>query len=341
MTLAAAVNDAVGAFHLISAATTGERRRRADVGALVLHVVECCSDEAGCSGEAGYRFLAARACREVATLPRGAERSILRRLLLLAEQPMAERSGDALATLLAAYAGELESTQRLREAAAALALARTISAGCAEIALHAARLARRLRDPDRALVLYAEARRLDASGGVIARLARIGEAVVSADPERALGRAMREAVRAGHGEAAAVALEERARVRRAAGRRRGAIRDLCVAALRFADPVDRGRVAHELADIAMTTGDIATAREALLLALACGAGPQRAHARSRLHTMARSAGDMVGMRRWRSTAGPPALVSLAPSRVSDVVSAAGPVLARLREGLAAPSRCPA
>jgi hypothetical protein len=198
-----------------------------------------------------------------------------------------------------------------------------------------------LRDPDGALALYAEARRLDASGGVIARFASIGEAVVSADPERELGRAMRAAVQAGHGEAAAVALEERARVRRAAGRRRGAIRDLCVAALRFADPVDRGRAAHELADIAMTTGDIATAREALLLAVACGAGPQRAHARSRLHTLARTQGDMVGMRRWRGTAGPPALVSLTPSRVSGVASAAGPVLARLREGLAAPSSCPA
>jgi hypothetical protein len=73
------------------------------------------------------------------------------------------------------------------------------------------------------------------------------------------------------------------------------MRDLCVAALRFADPVDRGRVAHELADIAMTTGDIATVREALLVAVACGAGPQREHARSRLHTMARTQGDMVGM----------------------------------------------
>jgi tetratricopeptide (TPR) repeat protein len=334
-TLAAAVHDAAGAFHLIAEAATGERRRRADVGALVLHVLECCSHEAG------YRFLAARAGVEVARLAQGGERSILRRLLLLAARPMAERSGSAMATLLVDYAGELESTQRLREAAAALALARTISPGCAEIALHAARLARRLRDPERALALYAEARRLDASGGVIARFASIGEAVVSADPERGLGQAMRAAVRAGHGEAAAVALEERARVRRTAGRQRGAIRDLCVAALRFADPVDRGRVAHELADIAMATGDITTAREALLLALACGAGPQRAHARSRLHTMARSEGDMVGMRRWRSTAGPPALVSLTPSRVSGVVSVAGPVLARLREGLAAPSSCPA
>jgi hypothetical protein len=50
---------------------------------------------------------------------------------------------------------------------------------------------------------------------------------------------------------------------------------------------------------------------------------------------------MEGMRRWRSTAGPPALVSLTPQRVSGAVSAAGPVLARLREVLAALSPCPA
>jgi hypothetical protein len=202
-------------------------------------------------------------------------------------------------------------------------------------------VARRLGDPARALAFYAEARRLDGAEGEIARFASIGEAVVSGDPEGALGPAIRRAVRAGHGEAAAVGLEERARVRRAAGMRRGAIRDLCVAALRFADGIDRGRVAHELADIAMTTGDLATAREALLLALACGAPSQREHARSRLHTMARNQGDRVGMRRWRSMAGPPALVSLAPSRTSGATSAAGPVLARLRERLDAPVPCPA
>jgi tetratricopeptide (TPR) repeat protein len=350
--LAAAVHDTAGAFHLIADGATGERRRRADVGALVLRVVESCLGR-----EPAHGFLSARAAAEVSRLPRGGERAILRRLLLLADVPVAERSGAllaersgtaltqrpdaALAGLLVDYACELESTQRLPEADAALALARAMVPGCAEAALHAGRVARRLGDPARALAFYAEARRLDGAEGEIARFASIGEAVVSGDPEGALGPAIRRAVRAGHGEAAAVGLEERARVRRAAGMRRGAIRDLCVAALRFADGIDRGRVAHEMADIAMTTGDLATAREALLLALACGAPSQREHARSRLHTMARNQGDRVGMRRWRSMAGPPALVSLAPSRISGATSAAGPVLARLRERLDAPVPCPA
>jgi hypothetical protein len=334
MTLDSAVRDTAGTFHLIADTATGERRRRADVGALVLRVVESCLGR-----KAAYGFLSARADVEVAALPRGGERTILRLLLQLAAAPAAARTGAALAALLVDYACELEATQRLQEADAALALARTMVPGCAETALHAGRVARRLGDPARAVARYAEARRLDGAGGAIAPFAAIGEAVVSADPEVALGRAIRRAVRACHGEAAAVGLEERARVRRAAGKARGAIRDLCVAALRFTDGVDRGRVAHEIADVAMTAGDMTTAREALLLAVTCGTASQREHARSRLHSMARREGDRIGMRRWRSTAGPPALVSLTPSRVSSVVSAAGPVLARLRDRLSAPAPC--
>jgi hypothetical protein len=333
MTLDSAVCDTAGTFHLIADAATGERRRRADVGALVLRVVESCLGRKPACG-----FLTARANVEVGGLPRGVERTILQRLLQLAAAPAADRPG-AVAGLVVDYACELESTQRLEEADAALALARAMVPGCAETALHAGRVARRLGDPARAVTLYAEARRLDGAGGAIARFASIGEAAVSAEPEVALGRAIRRAVRACHGEAAAVGLEARARVRRAAGEGRGAIRDLCVAALRFDDGIDRGRVAHEMADIAMAAGDMTTAREALLLAVTCGTVSQREHARSRLLSAARREGDRIGMRRWRSTAAPPALVSLTPSRFTSVVSAAAPVLARLRDRLAAPAPC--
>jgi len=330
-TFASALHDTAGAFQQISDGATGERRRRATVGAMALRVVQ-----SALNAEPGYGFLAIRAAAELGTLPRGAERSILRRLVLLAEDGVEAECGAPLSSLLVDYACELETTQRLPEADAALTLARTVTPGCAEIALHAGRVARKLREPERALQLYVEAQTLDTGGGTIARLAAIGEAVVSADPERALARAIRRAVRAGDAEAAAVALEERARVRRADGRRGDAIRDLCVAVLRFADPVDRARVAHELTDIAMTMGDVETAREALLLAVTCGDGPQRDHARSRLHTLARSHGDEIGMRRWR-TFGRPSLVSLTTSRTAAVCSPAARVLARLREGLEAKS----
>ncbi|CAN5789116.1 hypothetical protein BH23GEM3_BH23GEM3_20550 [soil metagenome] len=320
-TIASAVQVAAGAFQLISESSAGERARRAFTGALVLRVVEQALD-----GTNAFGFVAARAAAEIDSLPRGAERSILRRLLLMAE----EGAECSLALLLVDYAYELETTRRLPEADAALALARSVAADNAEIALHAGRVARKLRDHNRALELYVCARELDAAGGTISRLAAICEAVVSPDPERALARAIRGAVCAGDAEAAAVGLEERARVRRSGGKRREAARDLCMAALRFQDPVDRARVAHELADVAVGTGDTLAAREALLLAVSCGDAPQRDHAQSRLHTLSRDLGDEVGMRRWRSFKRP-MLVSLSLSRTTAAPSSAALILARWRE----------
>jgi tetratricopeptide (TPR) repeat protein len=333
--LTSAVHDAAGTLQRISESTSGERGRRASAGALVLRVVE-----AALENDTAYRFLALRAAVELETLPRGVERSTLRRLLLLAEEEATDSCGGALASMLVDYAYELETTKRLQEADAALALARGVAPSCAEVALHAGRVARKLREPERALELYGRARELDAAGGALARLASIGEAVVSVDAERALGKVIRAAVRAGDAEAAAVGLEERARVRRAAGKRREAVRDLCIAALRFTDAVDRARVAHELADVAVAMGDVRTAREALLLALVCGDASQRDHARSRLHTLSRDQGDEVGMRRWRSF-GRPSLVSLSLKRPAAAPSAAAAILARRREWLENPAALPA
>ncbi|HEX7242303.1 MAG TPA: hypothetical protein VF263_18595 [Longimicrobiaceae bacterium] len=319
--LAAAV-----ALQQISDTVPGERGRRAAAGALVLRAVERTAER----GEASS-FLARRAASEVAELPRGGERAALNRLLLLldAEEVAAER----LAAPLVQYAGELERTRRLPEADAALALARTVAPGDAEVSLHAGRVARKLGDRERALELYREASERDGGEGAIARLAAIGEAVVSAAPERALSRVVRRALRAGDAEAAAVGLEERARVRRAGGCRRGAARDLCLAAVRFADGVDRARVAHELADVAIAGADPLAAREALLVALGWGDAPQKEHARARLHTLARDLGDQVGARRWRS-ARPPSLTSLSLYRAKPVEVSAAPRLARWREALA-------
>jgi tetratricopeptide (TPR) repeat protein len=306
----------------ISETTANERERRREAGALVLRTVEQVFRHAE-----GWEFVAVRAEREVAALSSSAEKAMLGRLLRRLEEA-APAAG--LADVLVAYAYELEKARRLPEADSALALARVLAPREAAIALHAGRVTRRLGQPDRALRFYRVARTLDRSGGTIARLAAVGEAVVSVEPERELARAVRTAVRAGDREAAAVALEERARVRRAAGRPRAAARDLGVAALRYADAVDRARVAHELADLMLVLGDAPATREALLAALQLGDGSQRDHARGRLHTLCRDTGDQIGMRRWRS-ASRPALTSLSLRPRRSAATTAAPWLARWRE----------
>jgi tetratricopeptide (TPR) repeat protein len=286
------------ALRRISETERGERARRAAAGALVLRA-------AGLGG--ADAFTLRRASAEVAALPRSAERSILARVLRVTGE---EPDGARLAPPLVSYACELERTRRLPEANAAISVALEHDPGSGATALHAARLARRLGERERALALYCAARELDGGSGSIARLAAVGEAVVSPEPERCLGGAIRRALGGGDAEAAAVGLEERAVVRRAAGDLPGAARDLWGAAARFRDPVDRARAAHALAGALLALRDADGAREALLVALAWGDEPQREHARARLHTLSRDLGDRVGMRRWRSSRRP-ALVSLA------------------------------
>ncbi|HEX2203048.1 MAG TPA: hypothetical protein VHG91_07110, partial [Longimicrobium sp.] len=109
-------------------------------------------------------------------------------------------------------------------------------------------------------------------------------------------------------------------------------RDLCLAAARFTDPVDRARVAHELAGVTLAGGDADAAREALLVALAWGDAPQQDHARSRLHTLSRDVGDQVGTRRWRSFKRP-SIVSLSAYRPAASARSAAPRLRRWREAL--------
>lgn len=318
--------DAAGAFQQISEQERGERARRACAGALVLRAIERVA-----GGEDADRFGLRRAQAEVAALATSAERSVLHRLVLLLEE---EAADERLVRPLVALACELERTRRLPEADAAISLAFSLSAADCTLALHAARIARKLGNRERALTLYQAARDLD-GGGVIARLARVGEAVVSPDPVRGLSRAIRAALRAGDGEAAGVGLEERAALRRAAGDRRAAARDLALAALRFPDAVDRARVAHELAGVLLSLGDAPAAREALLAALDCGDAPQKDHARVRLHTLSRDAGDQLGMRRWRSFKRA-SLVSLSAYRATGGVERSAALrLTRWREAMGA------
>ncbi|HEU0012292.1 MAG TPA: hypothetical protein VFQ45_01340 [Longimicrobium sp.] len=311
---------AADTFRNISETERGERARRAAAGALVLRA---------CAGDAD-EFGMRRAAAEVAGLEKSGEKTILLRILRVLEDG---GSAARLSPALVSYACELERTRRLPEADAAVSLALVMDAGSCTTALHAARLARKLGDRERALALYCAARDLDARDGAIARLAAVGEAVVSDDAVARLGRAVRGALRAGDGEAAAVGLEERATLRRHAGDLAGAARDLVLAAARYPEAVDRARVAHALAGVLLARGDTDGAQEALLSALAWGDAPQQDHARTRLHTLARDLGDQVGMRRWRSFKRP-SLVSLSAYRPRPSARTLAPRLRAWREAAA-------
>ncbi len=325
--IASAIQTAAGALQTISESTTGERARRAAVVALVLRAAERAVASGGMCG-----FTVRRVEAEIGALPRGAERSLLRRLTRQATASMDDAGAALLTETLVLYGCELEKGRRLEEARAVLDLARGVAPESAEVALHAARVARQSGGREEALELYRTACRLDGSDGAIARLARIGEAVVSPAGEAMLSVVIRGAVLAGDQEAAGVALEERALLRRGRGDREGAARDLCFSAWRFPDAVDRARVAHRIADLFIAADDPRAAREALLLGLALGDETQQEHARARLHTVSRDLGDQVGQRRWRSFRRPP-LVSLSARPRTPVGDSAAPKIAEWREGM--------
>lgn len=179
-------------------------------------------------GSAGAAFGRRRAAQEVARLGGSEERRLLTKLL--------EAPGEArvLAKLLAAYAAELERQGRLREASAALLLARRLWRDSPEVALRAARVARLSGRAGRARRLYARVRALDDGSGHWSHLAAVGEALLSPDPQRALTAVIQAAVLSGDDAAVVVGLEERASLRRAQGDEAGADRDRCIAAFRSA-----------------------------------------------------------------------------------------------------------
>ncbi len=316
-----ALTEAASALQRVAETQPGQRGFRASVVALVLNTVA-----AGGAGSLATEFMRRRAAAEVAGLPDGQERRLLTRLLGAGANDA--RVGD----WLNGYAAALEETRRLDEAWAVIGLAAALAPGRAGIALRAGRIARLRGDTEEALKLYRLASDLDGGCGTLALLASVGEATVDANPERALSVAVRRSVLAGDAEAAAVGLEERARVRRAAGDRQGAARDLAIAAARYPDAVDRARAAHQLADLFVAANDPAAAREALLFALEIGDNTQRDHARGRLHTVARDMGDQLGMRRWRSFK-PAALVSLSTRSGASAARSSVAGVARWRRRL--------
>lgn len=304
----------------IAERSAGERGSRTAAGALVLRALEASLEDA-----AGAEFLLARAAREVEALGRGSER---RALVALVEAIAGDPS--VLPSALVRYAGALESVGRVAEADVVVTVAGGLAPEDAEVLLHAGRLARKVGDAERARRCYRRAAERDRTGGRLARLALLGEALVSERAEADLGRAIRHALRAGDAEAAAIGLEERARIRREGGDAAGAARDLAVAVLRHPDDIDRGRAAHLLADVGVATGDPLAAREALIAALAVGDDDQKRHARARLHGLSRDLGDRLGMRRWRSSAPPPLVAMGLYARPRRAAVSAAPRLARWR-----------
>jgi len=282
-----------------------------DVADLVLRVVRRRAAPALAESPDGVlsadAFLVRRARHAVRGVRDGTGRRLLSRILDSHLQPGA--GPDARACALLGWAGHLESRGRLTEAARVLELATERRPNDPGLALHAARVARKSGNRAGARALYDRVRDLDDGGGDLERMAAVGSALLAADPVRELGRAIRRAVRAGDGEAAAVAQEARARARRRGGDADGAVRDFLVAGARFEDAADVGRIGHALADLFTSTGDLAAARRALLETERRGHPEQAQRARARLFTIARTRGDELGLRRW-AEAGPPPLVSL-------------------------------
>lgn len=217
-------------------------------------------------------------------------------------------------TALLSWAGHLEARGSLASATRILEVARELSPLDPELALHAARVARKARNFARARALYRDVERLDDGTGRLARLSRVGRAMIAPDADARLGRVLREAVEGGDGESAGVALEARALARRARGDAAGALRDLMAAAVRFEDPADSGRLGHQAADLLVGAGLHAEARRMLEVVAEKSLPEQARWARARLYDLARLQGDQVGSRRFRDDrqAG---LVSLVPGRV--------------------------
>ena len=213
--------------------TPSDRAARREASGVVLRALalEAC-------GSRGAAFVRRRAEREVERLGPSRERRLLTKLLATAPGEARVRS-----KLLATYAAELEREGRLAEASAALLLARRMDRESPELVLRAARLARLTGRIGRARRLYARVRALDGRAGHWARLASVGEALLSPDPYAALTDAIQAAVRADDDAAAAVGLEERAALRRRIGDEAGAHRDRCSAVFRLARAVNAfGRI---------------------------------------------------------------------------------------------------
>lgn len=256
-------------------------------------------------------FACRRAWREAEQVQESARRRHLLKALRTCTDP--EQDGEARACSLLEWAGYHEGRFQFAEAAAILDRAVEEEPTSMECVLGRARVARKDGDVARARSLYRRVRELAGDEEVLAELAAVGEAMVADDPEAALTRALHRLRELSVPEATAVAMEARAEVRRRQGRIGDALRDYIGAAVRFTDPMDRGRLGQEVADMLIGAGDPLAAREVLLHALDRAHPRQAAGVKTRLRVLARSMGDDVGVHRW-AEAPMPELVNLGLSR---------------------------
>ncbi len=236
---------------------------------------------------------------------------VQQRVALLRALEARESPGRCAAALLALTA-PLEAGAHYERAAAVADVAASLCPHDPAIDLHRARLARKAGHSEKALALYERAlHSLGDDSLPLARMARLGCVLVADGGVAEVGPLIREAVRSGDDESAAVAQEARARRRIAAGDVAGAVRDLVFAAARYPDAVDRGRVGHAVADLLLARGQVSAARFVLEQVVDVGLAGQADWARTRLRQLALATHDQVGARRW---AGPAlsGLVALVP-----------------------------
>jgi len=239
-------------------------------------------------------FLVKRARAAVAALEPGAPQQALRRVMAALDAPL---DREALSAALASYGGMLERRRDAGNAVGPFETALRVRPGSAPLLLHAARANRKAGHRERAMALYRRVRkRGDAR---LARFAEIGQALLADAPDDALGAILRASESAGDAEAAAVALEERARLRQRSGRLADAVDDLVRAGLRYDHRGDRLRVARSLGDLLVAAGSLDAAREALWTAAQLAGPTDLADVAGRLRSIAREQGDEVGQRRWR------------------------------------------
>jgi tetratricopeptide (TPR) repeat protein len=256
-------------------------------------------------------FACRRAWHEAERVQEPGRRRHLLKVLRTCTDP--GQDGDARTGCLLEWAGYHEGRCRFDEAAAILDRAVEERPTEMEPILGRARVARKGGDVERARSLYRRVRELAEGDEVLGELAAVGEAMVAADPEAALTRALGRLRSLPVPEATAVAHEARAQVRRREGRIGPALRDYLAAAVRFTDPMDRGRLGQEMADVLIGAGDPLAAREVLLQTLEYAHPRQLAGVQTRLRVLARSMGDDVGVRRW-ADAPKPEFVTLGLSR---------------------------
>ena len=310
-----------------SARTASVRTRELETGRLLERATRARLED----GQ-GARFLVARAHADVRGLDAGSARHALARAVEALEGEAPDRG--ELAGALVCWGGVLEAHHELEDAVRAFEAALAARPDALDVMLHAARAHRKAGNREAARALYGQVR--ERGDGRLGRFSRLGEALLGDSPESALAVVIAEADAAAEREVAAVALEERARLRRAAGRTPECVADYAAAGLRYEERRDRLRVAHVLADVLLASGDTEAAREALGAALELAASAaERRHAVQRLRTLARLQGDELGLRRYPPE-GPAPLVSLMPARraAAREAESMAPALRAWRDALA-------